>query len=134
MCGQAGICQITLFVVPFFQSTIVEHLQIILDDEWNDIIFQAFLKHNQSANTTISVPYLNISQTLFFFVWVPLKLAQINKVIQRLCTPPEIIMSTVNRTSTARTSFEIVNGNGLNNVSTNLTLDCISDNSHNITP
>ena len=105
-----------------------------LDIDGREASLHQFQIDQQAPGATIAVPYLNISQTLFFFVWVPLKLAQINKVIQRLCTPPEIIMSTVNRTSTARTSFEIVNGNGLNNVSTNLTLDCISDNSHNITP
>ncbi len=46
LCGQTGICQITFFIVPFFQSTIIEHLQIILDDKRNDIIFQTFLEHN----------------------------------------------------------------------------------------
>ena len=46
LCGQTDICQITFFIVPFFQSTIIEHLQIILDDKRNDIIFQTFLEHN----------------------------------------------------------------------------------------
>ena len=46
LCGQTGICQIAFFIVPFFQSTIIEHLQIILDDKRNDIIFQTFLEHN----------------------------------------------------------------------------------------
>ena len=71
---------------------------------------------------------------LFRFNILLLKFAQIDEVIQRLCTPPKIIMSTVNGTGTARTSFEIVNGSGLYNVSTNLTLDCISENCHKITP
>lgn len=74
-----------------------------------------------------------ITPILFRFNILLLKFAQIDEVIQRLCTPPKIIMSTVNGTGTARTSFEIVNGNGLNNVSTNLTLDCISENWHKIT-
>ena len=43
LCCQTGIGQITFFVVPFLQSTIIEHLQIILDDKRNDIIFQTFL-------------------------------------------------------------------------------------------
>ena len=34
---------------------VVEHLQIIFDDKWNNIVFQAFLKHNQSACTTVAV-------------------------------------------------------------------------------
>ena len=46
LCGQTGICQIAFFIVPFFQSTIIEHFQIILDDKRNDIIFQTFLEHN----------------------------------------------------------------------------------------
>ena len=48
---QAGIGQIALFVVPFLQSTVIEHLQIVLNDERNDIVFQAFLEHKQSAYT-----------------------------------------------------------------------------------
>ena len=46
LCCQTDICQIAFFIVPFFQSTIIEHLQIILDDKRNDIIFQTFLEHN----------------------------------------------------------------------------------------
>ena len=55
LCGQAGISQIALFVVPFLQSTVVEHLQIVLYDERNDIVFQALLKHDQPAHTTVAV-------------------------------------------------------------------------------
>ena len=36
---QAGIGQIALFVVPFLQSTIIEHLQIVLNDKRNNIVF-----------------------------------------------------------------------------------------------
>ena len=43
---QAGIGQIAFFVIPFLQSTVIEHLQIVLNDERNDIVFQALLKHN----------------------------------------------------------------------------------------
>lgn len=42
-------------MIPFFQSTIVEHFQSILDNEWNDIIFEALLEHNQSAHTAIPI-------------------------------------------------------------------------------
>ena len=47
--------QITFLIVPLFQSTVVEHLQIVLDNERHDIIFQTFLKHNQSAYTAVSI-------------------------------------------------------------------------------
>lgn len=55
LCGQTGICQITFLIVPLFQSTVVEHLQIILNDKRNDIVFQALLKHDQSAHTPITI-------------------------------------------------------------------------------
>jgi len=55
LCCQTGICQISFFVVPFLQSTIIEHLQIVLNDERNNIVFQALLKHDQSAHTTVSI-------------------------------------------------------------------------------
>ena len=44
LCDQAGICQIAFFVVPFLQSTVIEHLQIVLNNERNDIILQTLLK------------------------------------------------------------------------------------------
>ena len=68
-----------LFVVPFLQSTIIEHLQIVLNDERNNIVFQALLKHDQSLPTmTVSIlkwmnplklhmEVQNILKGLFFF-------------------------------------------------------------------
>ena len=78
LCCQTGICQISFFVVPFLQSTIIEHLQIVLNDERNNIVFQALLKHDQSAHTTVSIlewvnllklhmEVQNILKGLFFF-------------------------------------------------------------------
>ena len=58
--SQAGICQIAFFVVPFLQATVIEHLQIVLNDERNNIVFQALLKHNQSAHTTVAVMQYHI--------------------------------------------------------------------------
>ena len=52
---QAGIGQIAFFVIPFLQSTVIEHLQIVLNDERNDIVFQALLKHDQPAHTAVAV-------------------------------------------------------------------------------
>ena len=42
-------------MIPFFQSTIIEQFQIILDNKRNNIVFQALLEHNQSAYTTITI-------------------------------------------------------------------------------
>lgn len=55
LCSKTGICQISFFIIPFFQTTIVEHFKIIIDNEWYNIIFQTFLKHNQSSYTTITI-------------------------------------------------------------------------------
>ena len=78
LCCQTGIGQITFFVVPFLQSTIIEQLQIILNNERNNIVFQTLLKHNQSAHTPITIlermnslklhmEVKNIRKGLFFF-------------------------------------------------------------------
>src|SRR5699024_6416002 len=55
LCGQASICQIPFFIVPLFQSAIIEQFQIILNDKRNNIIFQAFFKHNQSTHSPIAI-------------------------------------------------------------------------------
>ena len=55
LCCQTGICQTTFFVVPFLQSTVIEHFQIVLNNKWNNIVFQTLLEHNQSSHTTITV-------------------------------------------------------------------------------
>lgn len=39
---QAGIYEIAPFTIPFFQSAVIEHLQIIFNDKRNHIVFQAF--------------------------------------------------------------------------------------------
>ena len=55
LCCQTGIGQITFFIVPFLQSTVIEHFQIIVNDKRNNIVFQTLLKHNQSAHTPVAV-------------------------------------------------------------------------------
>lgn len=81
LCCQASISQIPFFIVPFFQSSIIKHFQIILDNKWNNIVFQAFLEHNQTSHTTISIlkwmdtfklhmKIQNIVKGLFFLVIV----------------------------------------------------------------
>ena len=78
LCCQTGIGQITFFIVPFLQSTVIEHFQIILNDKRNNIVFQTLLKHNQSAHTPITIlermnslklhmEVKNIRKALFFF-------------------------------------------------------------------
>ena len=53
--GEAGVHEEAFFVVPFFEATVVEQLQIVLDDEWHNIVLQALLEKDQAAYTAISV-------------------------------------------------------------------------------
>ena len=55
LCGQAGIHQVPVFVVPLVQSTIVEHLQVVLNDKRYNVVFEAFLEENQSPDATVAV-------------------------------------------------------------------------------
>ena len=42
-------------MVPLFKAAVVEQLQIVLNNEGDNIVLQALLKEDQSANTAISV-------------------------------------------------------------------------------
>ena len=52
---KASVAQISRLRLPFMQSPIIEHFQIFINDKWNDIIFQAFLEQNQSADTPVAI-------------------------------------------------------------------------------
>ena len=53
--GEAGVHEETFFAIPFFEATVVEQLQVILDNEGNNIVLQTLLKEDQAAYTTVSV-------------------------------------------------------------------------------
>jgi hypothetical protein len=53
--GEAGVHKEAFFVVPLFKAAVVIQFKIILDDKWHDVIFQALLKEDQTAYTTVSV-------------------------------------------------------------------------------
>ena len=55
MGGEAGVHKKTLFVVPFFETPIIEQFQIILNDEGYDIVLQALLKEDQTTYAAVSV-------------------------------------------------------------------------------
>ena len=42
-------------MVPFFEATVVEQFQVVLNDEWHNIVLQALLKEDQATYTAISV-------------------------------------------------------------------------------
>lgn len=52
---KARIKKIAVLLIPFRESAIVERLHIVSNDKWNNIMGEAFFKHNQPANTPIAV-------------------------------------------------------------------------------
>lgn len=55
LCGEASITQIFPDCRPLLQTAIVEHLQLVRNDERHNTIRQAFLKHNKPADTAVAV-------------------------------------------------------------------------------
>ena len=53
--GQAGIQQIPLFRLPLMETTIVEHFEVIRNNERNNIIPQALLEEQKPPDTAISI-------------------------------------------------------------------------------
>ena len=41
LCRQAGVAQIPTLIRPFFQATVVEQFQLLINDEGDDIVHQA---------------------------------------------------------------------------------------------
>ena len=36
--GEAGVHEESLFVIPFFEATVVKQFQIIFDDKWHNVM------------------------------------------------------------------------------------------------
>ena len=53
--GQAGIQQIPLFRLPLMETTIVEHFEVIRNNERNNIVPQALLEEQKPPDTAISI-------------------------------------------------------------------------------
>ena len=45
----------TIYMAPFVKTSVIEHLQLVCDDERHDIISEALLKHNEPSHTSIAV-------------------------------------------------------------------------------
>ena len=55
LCCETGVGKIAVDVTPLSQATVIEHLHFVCDDERNDTTAQALLKHNKTANTSITI-------------------------------------------------------------------------------
>ena len=52
---QAGVRQILPNLRPALQTAIVEHLQIVGDDERHDAVCQTLLEHHEPPDTSVAV-------------------------------------------------------------------------------
>lgn len=55
MGGEAGVAEEFADVVPFAETAVVEHLEVLGDDERHVAACEAFLEHYQTAYSAISV-------------------------------------------------------------------------------
>ena len=44
LCRKAGITQVAALVLPLLQASVVEHLDVVLDDKRHDVVPQAFFE------------------------------------------------------------------------------------------
>lgn len=52
---EAGVCQVFVDFAPVAQASVVEQLQLICDDEWYNVVCEAFLEHDESSDAAVAV-------------------------------------------------------------------------------
>lgn len=52
---QTGVCQPAFLVSPLGQPAVIESLFAVLNDERDNVVVQALLQSNQSANSAVSI-------------------------------------------------------------------------------
>ena len=55
MCCETGVHEEAFFAIPLFNPTVVEQLQVVLNNEGDDVILQTLLKEDQAAYTAVSI-------------------------------------------------------------------------------
>ena len=55
MSGEAGICEVAINMTPFAKAAIVEKLEGVCDDEGDDVISEAFLKHDEATHASVAI-------------------------------------------------------------------------------
>lgn len=55
LCRKAGVAQILTHGGPLLQASVVEHLEVVGDDERNDAGRQTLLEHHESSDTAVAV-------------------------------------------------------------------------------
>ena len=52
---EAGVCEVAINMTPFAKATIIEELEVVCDDEGDDVISEAFLKHDKAAHASVAI-------------------------------------------------------------------------------
>ena len=52
---ETGVGQVSFFPIPLLQSAVIEHFYAVLNNKRHNIVFQAFLEHNQTTDTPVAV-------------------------------------------------------------------------------
>ena len=50
-----GICEVTIDVSPFAETTIVEEFEVVCDDEGDDVVSKAFFEHDEATHATVAI-------------------------------------------------------------------------------
>ena len=79
---EAGVAQIFAYGWPLLQTAVVEHLEVVGDDEGNDAGRQTLLEHHESSDTAVAVlKRVDAFETL----------VQVEDVVERLA-PPGVVL------------------------------------------
>ena len=52
---EAGVCEVAIDVAPFFETSIIEHLQFVCDDKGDDAVCETFLEHQETYILHLSI-------------------------------------------------------------------------------
>ena len=55
LCCKTGIGKVAINMPPFAQASIIEHLQLVGNDEGNNTCAQTLLEHNKTPNAPITI-------------------------------------------------------------------------------
>ena len=81
LCREAGVAQILAYGGPLLQAAVVEHLEVVGDDEGNDAGRQALLEHHETSDAAVAVlKRVDTFETL----------VQVEYIVERLA-PPGVI-------------------------------------------
>ena len=55
LCGKTGVCQILFHFGPALQASVIEHFQVVGDDERHDAVCEALFEEEEPADAPVAV-------------------------------------------------------------------------------